>query len=304
MSDPAAPSSAGDRDGDADVLVTGASGLLGSYLARELGPGATLVGLSRIPEGDSRFVGCDLTDGDAVAQLLDEHRPRLVIQAAALTNVDLCERDPQLAAAVNRDAAGTVARLTAERGGRTVHISTDSVFDGRTGGYVESDDLAPLNGYARSKLEGEVAVAESAADHLVLRVNFFGRSGRGTGLADWLLGELTAGRPVTGFADVVFSPLHVAELARLILSLARSESRGTLHLGAADAVSKLEFAQLVAREYGLDEELIRTGLLVDAKLDAPRPLDTSLDSSRAASLLQRVLPTVAEGIAQMRVMAR
>lgn len=299
----AAPADSGASDGGAAILVTGASGLLGSYLVRALEPmrdAVTFAGLTRVPAGDDRWVTCDLTDARQVEGLIAARRPRLVVHAAALTNVDLCETDPGLAEAVNRDAAACVARLTSEAGGRFVFISTDSVFDGLRGNYAETDEPAPVNGYARSKLEGEREVAAAAANHLVLRTNFFGRSDRGSGLADWLLRELGAGRPVVGFGDVIFSPLHAATLAELTLELARSDLRGTLHLGASDAVSKLEFARLVAQAYGLDTGLVRAGRLADAALDAPRPLDTSLDTRAAAARLGRPLPAVAMGVARMR----
>jgi dTDP-4-dehydrorhamnose reductase len=133
----------------------------------------------------------------------------------------------------------------------------------------------------------------------VLRTNFFGRSHTGIGLADWLLRELGASRPVVGFQDVVFSALDVATLAALILELASTDIRGTLHLGASDAVSKFTFAQFVAKAYDFDPELVRPGLLADAGLSAPRPLDTSLDSGNAAKALGSALPTVATGVSRM-----
>ena len=285
----------------ASILVTGASGLLGSYLVRALKQmrgEVTFVGRTRVPAGDARWVKCDLTDDRQVHELIAGRSPRLVVHAAALTNVDLCETDPELATAVNSSAAARLARLTSDVGGRFVLISTDSVFDGRRGDYVETDDPAPLNMYARSKLDGERGVA-AVANHLVLRTNFFGRSERGSGLADWLLRELAAGRPVVGFEDVLFSPLDAATLATLTLELAHTNLRGTLHVGASDAVSKFAFARLVAEAYGFDAGLVRPGRLSDAALGAPRPLNTSLNSAKATSVLGRELPSVAAGIACM-----
>ena len=299
---PDAARGASGRAGVGTVILTGATGLLGSHLVPVLDEqaiAATLVGLANVPDGHDRWVRCDLTDESAVAELIATRRPRLVIHAAALTNVDTCEDDPALAAAVNAEAPGRLAQLTSEAGGRFVQISTDSVFDGRGGPYVEDDRTVPLNEYARSKLAGELAVAAGAPNHLVLRVNFFGRSPTGAGLADWLVRELSAGHAITGFDDVIFSPLDAATLSEAIVALAFGEQRGTLHLGASDAVSKFAFAQLVAEAHGLDPQLVRAGALADAKLTAPRPLDTSLDSSRAAAVLGRPLPTVAECVARL-----
>ena len=282
------------------ILITGASGLLGAYLARaatsrRLDP--SLVGLTLVPEDDPRWLRCDLTDPDSVARLWERVAPQLVVHAAALTNVDLCERDPALADAVNRQTTELLARHAVTSGARLVYVSTDSVFDGRRGGYAETDEPAPLNVYARTKLEAEREAA-AADDHLIVRTNFFGRSARGHGLAEWILRQLQDGNEIVGFSDVVFSPLYCGDFAELLLELTLGDTRGIVHLGAADAISKLEFAQLVARAAGVEDPKIRPGRLTEVGLAAPRPLDTSLDSSAAARQFDG-LPTVEEGVRRM-----
>jgi dTDP-4-dehydrorhamnose reductase len=283
------------------VLVTGATGLLGAYLveaARRAEVDAAFVGLTSLPQDPARgWHRCDLTDEREVSELWERVRPSVVVHAAALTNVDLCEREPELADRVNRRTAELLARHARTDGARVVLVSTDSVFDGRRGAYTERDEPAPVNIYARSKLEAEREVA-SVDDHLVVRTNFFGRSARGSGLAEWLLGRLEAREEIVGFTDVVFSPLPCNDVAELVLELALGDARGLLHLGAADAVSKLEFAQVVAEAYGFGGAAIRPGQLADAGLGAPRPLDTSLDSRLAATLVGG-LSTVEEGVRRM-----
>jgi dTDP-4-dehydrorhamnose reductase len=281
------------------LLVTGATGLLGSHLVDSIGRrgiDAAFAGLTSVPPGTA-WHRCDLTDETAVSELWSRLRPAVVVHAAALTNVDLCEREPELADRVNRRTAELLARRDAAEGARLVLISTDSVFDGARGGYAETDEPAPANVYAATKLAAEREVA-AAEDHLVVRTNFFGRSARGHGLAEWLLGRLEAGEEVVGFTDVVFSPLWCHDVAELVLGLALGDARGVLHLGSADAVSKLEFAQTVAETYGFDGAMIRAGRLADVGLEAPRPLNTSLDSSAAASLVGG-FPTVEEGVRKM-----
>lgn len=284
------------------VLVTGATGLLGPYLAAAIGTrdlAATFVGLSSVPEGRPDWVTCDLAVARDVEALWHQVQPELVVHAAALTSVDLCESNPGLADAVNRGTTAALASLAAGSDARIVFVSTDSVFDGTRGGYAEDDTTAPLNVYARSKLAAEEALV-AATDHLAVRTNFFGRSPRGHGLVEWLLRELDSGRPIVGFADVVFSPLHCGALAELLLDLALGGTRGILHLGSAEPTTKLDFAQRIARAYGLDVGLISAGRLDDVALRAPRPRDTSLHCARAAAILGRSLPSVQEGIDAMR----
>jgi dTDP-4-dehydrorhamnose reductase len=283
------------------TLLTGATGLFGPYLARALaaaGHETVAVGRSALPRSTD-WVECDLTDPAATKELFARVDPELVVHAAALTNVDLCERDPELADAVNRGTTATLAKLAGAAGSRLVLVSTDSVFDGTRGGYVEEDPTNPLNSYARSKLAAEHELAELESS-LVVRTNFFGLSGRGHGLAEWLLRELRAGNEIVGFADVVFTPLYCGTVAELVVELASSGENGMLHLGAGDAVSKLEFALLVADVFGFDRTLVKSGSLDDVGLTAPRPHDTSLISTRAEHLLGRGMPLVAEGVAALR----
>jgi len=284
------------------ILITGASGLLGAYLARATTSrrlDASLVGLTLVPEDDPRWLRCDLTDPDSVTRLWERVAPQLVVHAAALTNVDLCERDPALADAVNRRTTELLARHAVTSGARLVYVSTDSVFDGRRGGYAETDEPAPLNVYARTKLEAE-REATAADDHLVVRTNFFGRSTRGHGLAEWILRQLREGNEIVGFSDVVFSPLYCGDFAEFLLDFALGEERGIVHLGGAGSVSKLEFAELVAEAYELDASLVQAGRLEDVSLTAPRPLNTSLLSDRAERALGRPLPSVESGVEAMR----
>jgi dTDP-4-dehydrorhamnose reductase len=284
---------------DGALLVTGASGLLGSYLVRAIedaGLDAWFAGRSMVPDAP-RWLSCDLTEADAVAELWERCAPRVIIHAAALTNVDLCERDPQLADAVNRKSTALLAEHVARADARLVLISTDSVFDGRRGGYSEEDTPEPVNVYAQTKLAAEQAAA-GAADHLVVRTNFFGRSNRGHGLAEWILRELQSQQEITGFTDVVFSPLYCGTVAEYVLSLAFGDTRGVLHVGAQDAVSKLAFAELVAQAFGYDRGGIRPGRLADVGLAAPRPLDTSLRVEAATRRLGP-LPMVADEIQRL-----
>lgn len=279
-----------------DLLVTGASGLLGSALARaarRLGLSVTGTYHEHALDLAVPMVQADLADADGLRALAERLQPRWIAHCAAWTSVDGCEQDPARARRLNVDATAALASA----GGRLAYVSTDSVFDGKRGGYTEEDAPAPLNVYARTKLDGEKAAGGGA---LVVRTNLFGWSPRGASLAEWVLRELRAGRPITGFHDVRFAPLLADDLAELLLELMRRGERGLLHLGAAAPVSKLEFARLLAQAFGLDASLIRPGSVDAAPLKAPRPKDTSLDSRKAQALLGRALPAVAEGIRRMK----
>jgi dTDP-4-dehydrorhamnose reductase len=281
------------------VLLTGASGLFGGYLEPALAArGATVVPVWHATRPvDGRGFRCDLTDERAATDLVEEVAPDVIVHGAALTDVDRCEAEPELADAINRRSTELLARAAEARGARLVFISTDSVFDGTRGSYTELDAPAPLNEYARSKLRAE-AHALGTPLGVCFRTNFFGRSIRGHGLAEWLLRELGAGRDVIGFEDVVFSPLYCGDAATALAELALNDVVGVLHLGG-DPINKYEFGVLVADAYGLDRSLVHPGSVAEVRLRAPRPLNTSLDSSAARSLLHSPLRDVEAAVAEM-----
>lgn len=280
------------------LLVTGAAGLLGANLrVRAADAGWRVVGLTRRD--------AELTDAEQVRRALARERPRLVVHAAAMTNVDECERDPARARRDNVDAAAVVARACAEAGTGLIHVSTDSVFDGERGRYKESDPARPLNVYARTKLEAEGEVLAALPAALVLRTNFYGWSpGAKPSLAEGVLRALREGRQYRGFADVFFTTLLVDDLCEWALEAWGRGASGVLHLAGGERCSKFEFARSLAREFGLDEALVKASSIADLSLPALRPRDPSLDCSRAEGIVARRLPGVLEGLRRFKELER
>jgi len=279
------------------LLVTGASGFLGRNLALEaLASGRQVVGVVHRHSVDHpalQTVSADLAAPSAARVLLSRLRPGLVVNCAALADVDECERNPEPAHLLNAELPRSLATACAEFGVGLVHISTDSVFDGKRGSYTESDEPAPVNVYARSKLDGERAVQRALPDALIIRTNFIGTSAsRRLGLADWFSSRLESGERIPGFADVIFSPLLANELARVVLAAVDCSLHGVYHASARGACSKYDFACRLAVALGLDSNLVNRACLADAKLPAARPLNTSLSSSRLETALGRQMPSV------------
>jgi dTDP-4-dehydrorhamnose reductase len=282
------------------LLIAGASGFLGANaLLEAIDAGREVAGaFHHTPvhcSGISAFEA-DLTNPGAARAILALVRPDWVLNCAALADVDGCERDPAAARRINTDMARTLAESCRAAGARLLHISTDSVFDGKSGNYSEKDEPSPINVYAQTKLDGERAVAEELPDALIVRTNFFGISpGERTGLADWVIRELTAGNRVPGFTDVAFAPLLANDLARVLFAMMDGGLSGLYHLGST-RVSKFDFVVLLARTLGLDEKLVQPARISDGALRAARPRDTSLCSAQAESALGERMASVESSI--------
>ena len=189
-------------------------------------------------------------------------------------------------ASVNVEGSENVARAAAAVGARLVHLSTDVVFDGRKGEpYVEDDPLSPVTDYGRAKAEAEARVARAHPQALIVRTSLiYGGAQRS---AQPSKHELAAHDPaLTFFTNEIRNPVQVGDLAEALLELAELDVSGPLHVAGADAVSRAAFAELV------------TGSAVAGAAAPPsRPLDCSLDSSRAQALIRTRLRGVREVLA-------
>lgn len=287
------------------VLVTGAAGLLGAHVClaaadRGLRVAGTLHRTAAALAG-VELHPVDLARADDVRALLDQVRPDAVVHCAAMTAVDRAEDHPDEARRGNVEASAVLARAAAEAGAVLVYVSTDAVYPGEHGGHGEDDPTGPVNVYARTKAEGEDAVRAAGPAHVIARANLFGWNPRpGQGLAEWVLGRLEAGDDVPGFTDVWFNPLEARTLAETLLELAAGPHRGTVNAGAADRVSKHDFARTVAEVFGFDPGRVRPSSAAGVAFRAPRPRDTSMDVSRLAAWRGRPLPTVRAGIERFR----
>lgn len=286
------------------LLVTGSTGLVGATLVLAVSKRYEVVAGSRRPMIEFpgvESVELDLASAESIAAAVSAARPTVVVHCAAETRVDWCEDHPDETMRVNVEGTARLGRAAASVGARLLYLSTDSVFDGARGAYVEEDEPRPLNVYARSKWLGEQAVRREAPDHLIVRTNLYGWNlAPRVGLAEWILGKLRRGEEVPGFRDVVFSPLLADDLVDLLLDMIARDLKGLYHLGARDAVSKHEFALALAREFGLDGGLVRPASITSAGLRAARPPVTNLNPARAEAALGKPMPLVAEGLRRFR----
>lgn len=280
------------------VVVLGASGLLGSSLVPYLRAcGHEVLGVARKAGADER---ADLTDPDRVGAVLGMLEPEVVVNLAALTNVDECERNPQHSYLMN---VRIVENLTAwiHASGKSCHlvqVSTDHVYDGK-GPHVE-DDITLTNYYAFSKYAGELAAA--AVSSTVLRTNFFGPNqcpGRMT-LSDWLVQSLVRRDPITVYEDVRFSPLSLQHLVELMECVLIKRCQGVFNLGSKEGMSKADFAFAVALALELPTRSMKRGRSDMVTSGAYRPKDMRMNSHRFEAAFGVGLPTLNEEIQLMR----
>lgn len=288
------------------ILVTGASGLLGANFLAELPSHFEAVGVTghtpiKSANKNIKIIQSDLLVPGNAANLIAEHQPEIVVHCAAYASVDGCESDPKLAEALNVLVTAELAKAAAKASAYFVFISTDQVFDGEKGNYSETDQRQAINCYGETKIRAEDEVLKANAQSLIIRTNFFGFNLLPKlDLAAWILGELEQGKKVPLFTDIIFSPILVNELVRLIFLAIDKRLTGVLHLAGHDPLSKYEFGKQLAEVFEHDQALCQPVLAETAGLKAKRPKNMSLNVSKAKAQLSQSLPTVVESIAHYK----
>jgi dTDP-4-dehydrorhamnose reductase len=282
------------------ILITGASGLLGLNTALEAAAQHTVFGQvnsNAIQTDAFTVLQADLLESGAVEHLLDQTQPDWVIHCAALANLEACESDPELAWELNTEVPRKLAEQCRQGGARLLHVSTDAVFDGQTGGYTEQDLPNPLGIYAQTKYQAELAVAAANSAAIIARVNLFGWSLSGRrSLAEFFFNNLSAGNPVMGFTDVYFCPLLVNDIAHLFFYMLELELSGLYHVLSSECLTKYDFGVHIARRFGLNSGLIAAKPVTESTLTAARSPNLTLRVDKLIHALGQNPPTVSTGI--------
>jgi dTDP-4-dehydrorhamnose reductase len=280
------------------ILLLGARGQLGWELARTLSPLGNLITYD--------FPQVDFKEIDSQRGLIQEVRPSLIINAAAYTNVDLAESEPQVAMAVNGHAPGVLAELAEEMDASFIHFSTDYVFDGKKGSaYVESDPPDPLNVYGNSKWMGEQAVAQVSSSYMIFRTSWVYSLLR-ENFVTKVMRMAQFQETLSIVTDQVGCPTWsrmLAEITALLLAKASAtgdisgwigERKGVYHLAGDGHASRFEWAQAIlkyaSRIDGKRSAVVKPALTKDFPAPAQRPLFSALDCDKFNRTFELKLP--------------
>lgn len=272
-------------------LVIGADGLVGRHVAGALGSGEVV--------RTCRRAGCDvmldITDAEAVREVIRASKPTAVVLAAANAWVEGCERDPVGTRRVNVDAARVVADAARDAGALLVVFSSEYVFDGTAGPYRETAERHPINEYGRQKVELE-DIALATGRGLVCRTSaVFGEDPKRKNFVYQLVDHLRAGQTFDVPSDQVVTPTYAPSLARAVIDLVRAGTTGTYHVAGPEVMSRVAFANQVAIAHGLDVSRVRARKTSELGLAAPRPASAGLDTGK----LGRRLTPVADALREM-----
>ena len=274
-----------------NVLLTGANGLLGQKLVYALKSRndiellATGIGQNRlIDQANYSFQSLDITNKTEVDQTVKQFSPHVIINCAAMTNVDACELSQKQCWDINVNGVKYLTNAGAKSGSHFIHLSTDFVFDGEDGPYNESDTPNPLHYYAKSKLESEKIVIENCVNWSIARtIIVYGITDNmsRSNLVLWAKGEIEKGNTINVVNDQFRSPTLAEDLAKGCISIMDKNAYGLFHLSGPTRYSILEMVYMVAEFYNLDKSLINPVSSKSLNQPAKRPLVTGFDISKA-----------------------
>ena len=224
-------------------------------------------------------------------------RPDIIINAAALTNIEYCEQNPCEARYVNVDIAVNIATACQELQIPLVHLSTDHLFSGLSAYADETTHLNPLNTYAKTKAQAERLVQQYFPKALVIRTNFYGWGlSYRYSFADHIIKTLESGGCYRAFYDIFYTPILISDLASIILEMVELEAYGVYNISGDDRISKYEFAVLLAKIFKLPASSVYPISIDDHPMLVKRPKDMSLSNLKASEFTSRRLGGVDDGI--------
>lgn len=277
----------------ATVLITGSNGLLGqtlvSIFTREGDYKVVLSSIENTPAIDygHTYHQLDIMNKEQVKNLVADIKPNIIINAAAMTNVDLCETERELCWRLNVDAVKHLIIASRIVNAKVVHYSTDYVFDGMNGPYSENDVPNPVSFYGRSKLASENALTASGIDFLIIRTMVLYGIGMNIkpNFALWLIDKLKNSQPVNIVTDQIGNATIVDDLAFGTLRLLERNKTGLYNIAGEDIISRYDFTLKMCEVFGFDKRLVFPLLTKELNQPAPRPLNSGLITLKARSEL-------------------
>jgi dTDP-4-dehydrorhamnose reductase len=281
-----------------NMLITGASGMLGNNLAFYFREKYNVIGLYH--EHPVVISGVQTKKAEIFSrdfkEIVISFKPEVLVHCIALSNVDVCEVDHKSTDKLNILGTRVVVDSLKNHETKLLYISSDSVYSGGKGNFSEDDAVDPQNYYGLTKYQGELEALKHS-NSMIVRTNFFGWNIQNKhGIAEWVLHELSNHREIRGFKDVFFSSIYSFDLAEILDIAIDTDLTGIFNFGSSESLSKYEFAIEIADRFGLDRSLIKAISIDDFDLKAKRGKNMSLNIDKLTKATNQVLPSTSESI--------
>ena len=270
------------------ILVTGSAGLIGTQIVKDL--------LNNNNEVYSCYnnnkpklgilTHLDLSKKDDIINTMNNVNPDVVIHLGAVTDVELCEIDKELAKKINTTATEILALESEKHNSFFLYMSTDYVFDGKVGMKTEKDEPNPINFYGKSKLDGENVLKKITTPNIIVRTSTpFGVHSKKISFPFWIKKNLELKKEISVLTDQYTSPSYVPNISKMIIEIIERKITGIIHLAGDTKISRYDFAIHIAKITNLNKQFLKLSKMEQMSWEAKRPIDSSLDVTKAKKIL-------------------
>ena len=270
------------------ILVTGSAGLVGTQIVKDL--------LNNNKEVYSCYnnnkpklgilTHLDLSKKDDIINTMNNVNPDVVIHLGAVTDVELCEIDKELAKKINTTATEILALESEKHNSFFLYMSTDYVFDGKIGMKTEEDEPNPINFYGKSKLDGENVLKKITTPNIIVRTSTpFGVHSKKISFPFWIKKNLELKKEISVLTDQYTSPSYVPNISKMIIEIIERKITGIIHLAGDTKISRYDFAIHIAKITNLNKQFLKLSKMEQMSWEAKRPIDSSLDVTKAKKIL-------------------
>ena len=292
------------------VVVTGSNGLLGQSLINLLLKEKEVYKVFGLSRGDNRsgrddfsYISIDITNEKKLKEILLETEPNVIINTAAMTQVDDCEGDRKACDLLNVSVVEWLGEISEKIEAHLIHLSTDFIFDGIKGNYKETDVPNPLSYYGVSKLKSEEFLINSKISYTILRtILVFGKvyDMSRSNIVLWVKSMLEKGKEITIVDDQFRSPTYVEDLALACKIAMDKKAKGIFNISSNELLSVYEIVQQIADVFHLDKKLIKAISTSTLNQTAPRPAKTGFDLSKTNRVLEFYPESFKESLEKFR----
>ncbi len=288
------------------ILIFGSNGMLGQRLSEFFRNNSLELLTSSVEEKSFiegiDYVQCDITDRNKTKKIIYDFCPDFIINAAAFTNVDLAETERETAWKINVKAVEYLSEAARIIDAHIIHFSTDYIFDGRNGPYLETAMPNPLGYYGRTKLASENVLKLYAVKHTIIRTNvLYGQARFGRpDFVKWVVNSLRENKEIRIVTDQINNPTYLDDIILAVDKIIESKREGIYNIGGRELLSRFEFTQMIADYFSLDKKLIKPITTEELNQPARRPLKSGLITIKAQSELGYRPHTILEALSEMK----
>ena len=271
------------------ILVTGSAGLIGTQIVKDLLDNHKQVYscYNKTKPELGIITHLDLTKKDDIVNTMNRIKPDVVIHLGAMTDVELCETETELAKKINTDATEILALESEKYNTFFVYMSTDYVFDGKVGMKKENDKTNPINFYGKSKLDGERVFKKITTPNVIVRTSTpFGIHSKKISFPIWVKKNLELEKEISVVVNQYTSPSYVPNISKMIIEIMERKITGIIHLAGATKISRYDFAVQICKIINANKQFLKLIKMEQMDWKAQRPADSSLSVSKANKILK------------------